>query len=649
MSNAALFRRLSNILSEILGLGLDDLIGTHERIQHVRTTAVIGIAVGAFFAAYNFFVFGMRALGLAQIVAVVFFLLPALWLSQQGRFIRLAEDLIVAAALVIFMALIVLGGIAGTGLFWVYSFPFLVFFMKGQKQGWWYSFGFLALVISYFFWWQPRWPFAYPYPPLYSTHFILAMVFYTFIASAFNLLRTRFEEQLQARVVAKTAVAKAYLEQLQFLASHDSVTDLPNRVRLLELLNDRVMAANAGGAGLAVCSLRVERLFELGNVLGIEGADGLVRQVAEFLKGRLGREGLLARVQRDEFLIVHALDRPTLEPAALRPLLIEHAVSVQEQGYTLHLEFTQGVSVYPIHAEDPQMLLSQAEQAMLQARKIGQPWSLYDKQMDAVFVRHHLLFGKLRKAIADGHLQIHYQPQVDLASGRVVGAEALARWHESAEGPIPPSVFIPVAEESGLIRPMTAWLAREAMRECARWHALGLDLDVSINISALSLQDPDLIGTLVEAAGLAGLPTGRVNLELTESCFMGSPERTLEVMNQMHDAGFRLSIDDFGTGYSSLSYLKYLPINELKIDQSFVRKLVDSASDQAIVVSTIELAHNFGLSVVAEGIEDAPTADWLHGRRCDVGQGYGFARPMPVDDFVAFARDRQALVTGESA
>jgi EAL domain-containing protein (putative c-di-GMP-specific phosphodiesterase class I) len=275
---------------------------------------------------------------------------------------------------------------------------------------------------------------------------------------------------------------------------------------------------------------------------------------------------------------------------------------------------------------------------MLQARKSGQQWSLYNEEQEQMFVRHHLLFGKLRDALTSNHLQVHYQPQVNLSTGLVTGAEALARWHDPVTGMVPPVQFIPVAEESGLIRPLTTWLIGQCLQDCARWRRIGLDLDVSINLSALNLLDPDLMTVLKAALQSSDMSPGHVNLEITESCFMTSPERALEVIARIHQAGFKLSIDDFGTGYSSLSYLKNLPINELKIDQSFVRKLLESDGDQAIVSSTIDLAHNFQLTVVAEGIEDPATAAWLKARGCDIGQGYCYAKPMPVDDFVAFVQ-----------
>ena len=637
---------LRQLLRGMLGLQLKDQIALEERQRHIRTTAWIALVAGLVFALFNILTERMLTLGLVELAAVLLCLLPAVWLSDKPRFVGAAESLMLVAAVVILGSLIVFGGVAGTGVLWVFTAPFVAFFLAGQRRGWWYSGGFVAGVALYLGWLAPQLAFAYPYPAVFSTHLVLALCFYTLVAAAFNLLRTRFEEQLQQRVEEKTADAKALLAELQYLATHDALTDLPNKVLLLDMLQDEIGTAAASGHGLVVCNLHLERFFELGNVLGSAGSDRLVRHIAEHLTGLAKGKGTLARTGRDEFVIAYRLSQASVDAHTLQQFIAERQFAIEEQGYTLYIEFTLGLALYPAHSGDPQQLLDKAEQAMLQARKSGQQWNVYSAEQEQVFVRHHLLFGKLREALLKHYLQVHYQPQVELVSGRVLGAEALARWNDAASGAVPPSVFIPVAEESGLIRLLTTWLVGECMRECARWHALGLDLDISINLSALNLLDPELMEVLQAGLSETGLQPQHINLEITESCFMASPERAMEVIQRIHDCGFKLSIDDFGTGYSSLSYMKSLPIDELKIDQSFVRKLLQSPGDQAIVASTIELAHNLQLSVVAEGIEDQATADWLRARGCDIGQGYCFARALPSEEFIALA---QRLGTGKKA
>jgi diguanylate cyclase (GGDEF)-like protein len=640
MSQSGRMLRFRHHVVEMLGLRMYYHSGTSERMEHVRTNAVLGATVGGLFAVFNMLTPGMLVLGLVELATVTFLLMPVVFLARRTQRVMLCESLVMAAVVTVFGALIVFGGLEGTGLFWVYSAPFIAFFLKGQREGWWYSAGFVMLVMVYFGIQNPSWGWAYHYSPITTAQFLLSLCFYTVLAANINLLRSRFEEKLQKRVLEKTADAHGLLSQMQFLATHDTITGLPNRAQLLDLLPKEIANAQTSGHGLVVCNVRLERLFELSNVLGVDGADTLVRHVAVALSEITNGHGVLARMRRDEFAIIYRLDAPSVEAEAIGRFISERQFSVEDQGVSLYVELTLGLALYPDHSEDPYMLLQKAEQAMLQARKNVQPWSVYDAEQEQVFLRHHLLFGKLRDAIRKQRLVMHYQPQICLKTGFVVGAEALVRWPDPEEGMIGPMAFIPVAEESGLIRPLTNWVVGECMRECARWHAAGLHLDVSINLSAMNLIDPELIGVLHASLHETGLNPKWVNLEITESCFMASPKRAMDGIQSIHDAGFKLSIDDFGTGYSSLSYLKNLPIDELKIDQSFVRKLLETPGDQAIVESTIALAHNFGLQVVAEGIEDDATAQWLLAHHCDIGQGYTYAKPMPPEQFIAFAKAR---------
>ncbi|TRZ65384.1 MAG: GGDEF domain-containing protein [Rhodocyclaceae bacterium] len=634
--------RAHQFLIEVLGLALKDQIDPEERGRHARAAATIGVVFGLAFALFNIFTKGMLPLGLTELAAVVLLLGPAAVIGRNAALAGLAEAMILLASLLILGALVILGGVEGTGLFWVYLAPFLVFFLKGQRRGWWYSLALIAILGWYFVFANQYLPFSYRYSPTVAGHFLLSLGFYTLVAAAFNHLRTRFEEKLQERVEEKTADAKALLQQLQFLATHDPLTKLPNRVRLVEMLKSKLDEVAITGHGLIVCNLRVERLFELGNILGVVGADDLMLRIAAHLERITANRGTLARTRRDEFVIVYQVDRASFSPDGLRRFITERQISVEVQGYKLYIEICFGLALYPDHSNEPQLLLNKAEQAMLQARKSGQQWSIYDEQQEQAFVSHHLLFGRLREAILRQHLRVHYQPQVDLRTGLVLGAEALLRWPDPVAGNVAPIAFIPVAEESGLIRPLTTWLIGECMRECARWRDQGLKLNVSINLSARNLMDPELIAVLMAALKATGMLAAMVNLEITESCFMDSPERALEVIQRIHECGFKLSIDDFGTGYSSLSYLKNLPVHELKIDQGFVRKLLESPGDQAIVSSTIDLAHNFGLSVVAEGIEDEASSEWLQNGGCDIGQGYYYAKPMPPDEFLKYALANRA-------
>jgi len=640
MNLGALLPGIRRHLAEVLGLHFSHLASTEQRSRQVRITVSIGLVVGTLFAIFNLLTPGQFVLGLIELLTVLLVLLPAAWLARKPHRVGLAEHLIMLAAMLILGALVVYGGIEGSGLFWAYTAPFVAFFIKGQKLGWWYSLVFATLMAAYFAAGGTQLAFAYAFSPTTQLHFLLSLGFYTVLAAQFNLLRSRNEENMAQLVEEKTADAKHLLSQLQYLATHDQITGLPNRALLLEQLQQEMAAAQAAGQRLAVCTLRLERLFELGNVLGADGIDNVVRQVATQLAKIVEGHGLLARGRRDEFTLSYQLTGAGVDVQTLGRFMARQQIAVQEQGMPLYIELTLGLATYPEHGDEATELLKKAEQALLQSRRNAQRWSVYDAQQDQQFTRHHLLFGKLRIALQQQQLQMHYQPQIDLQSGRVVGVEALVRWSDPTEGMISPVVFIPVAEESGLIRPLTIWVLAESMRECELWRRAGLALDVSINLSAMNLLDPELPDALQAALTETGLHPRYVNLEITESCFMASPQRAMAMIQSLHESGFRLSIDDFGTGYSSLAYLKSMPIDELKIDQSFVRRLLESPGDQAIVSSTIALAHNFNLRVVAEGIEDDATADWLRAHRCDIGQGYTFARPMPPAEFMDFVRQR---------
>ena len=629
--------RITLLLADVFGFKINDVILIEKRMRQVSAMSLIGVVFSFVFALFNLLTPHMQLLGLAELAVSLLIMLPAAILGRMPKYVGIAEALVLLSMLVIVVALIFYGGIEGTGLFWVYTAPFLAFFLKGQRLGWRYSIALLVILSGYFLIAGSLFPHAHQFSGVVSSQFLISLGFYTLIAAAFNHLRSRFEEQLQKQVSAKTADATELLNQLQFNASHNPLTKLPNKLTLVNILNEQINAISADNQLLIVCNLHLERMFEMSNILGINGADELILKIASYLQRFLDAKGVLAHTHRDEFIVTVQTTREEFNKYGLGRLLAERQISIEVQGYFLYCEFTLGLAIYPDHARQPLDLLNKAEQAMLQAQKNGQQSTIFNPKHGQAFLRHHLLFGKLREAFMQQHLRVHFQPQINLKTGEIIGAEALMRWQDPIEGFISPLEFIPVAEESGLIRPMTSWLISVCLRACDSWHKQGLHINVSINLSAMNLMDPDLLNVLKTELAKTNLSASSINLEITESCFMTSPERALEVIQRLHDSGFRLAIDDFGTGYSSLSYLKNLPIHELKIDQSFVRKLLQNSGDQAIVSSTIDLAHNFGLTVVAEGIEDEPTGAWLSTRGCDIGQGYFYAKPMTLEALMNFA------------
>ncbi len=291
-----------------------------------------------------------------------------------------------------------------------------------------------------------------------------------------------------------------------------------------------------------------------------------------------------------------------------------------------------GISVYPYHGDAPSILLSRADVAMRQAKSEVSGFCIYEPGHDPYSRRRLGRLGELRNAIAHHELVLYYQPKIDLVSGKVMGVEALVRWPRTDKNMVSPVEFIPLAEQTGLIRPLTLWVLEQAVRQCGNWRASGIDIKVSVNLSARNLLDSTLPDILMKMLADLQVTSDSLMLEVTESAVMLHPERALKILTQLHEMGACLSVDDFGTGYSSLAYLRKLPVCEVKIDQSFVFGMVKNENDAIIVRSTIDLAHNLGLKVVAEGVEDQETLHMLAALGCDTGQGYFFARPMPADD-----------------
>jgi EAL domain-containing protein (putative c-di-GMP-specific phosphodiesterase class I) len=287
-----------------------------------------------------------------------------------------------------------------------------------------------------------------------------------------------------------------------------------------------------------------------------------------------------------------------------------------------------GVAGFPQHGEDAETLMRHADAAMYAAKRANIGIAVYDSRIHERREDELSLLSELRQAIDQGQLRLVYQPKVDLSRGSVTGAEALVRWQHPVRGPVPPDRFIPFAEQTGFIRTISSWVIDAAARQAAAWREAGHPLKVSINISVHDLQNPELVGVLGAALERHALPAQLLCLEITESGVMRDAARAIEMLKRLDALGVGCSIDDFGTGYSSLAYIKQLRVDELKIDRSFVRHLVSDPKDRAIVLSTIELAHNLGLAVVAEGVEDAPTARLLRELGCDQMQGYLVARPL---------------------
>jgi diguanylate cyclase (GGDEF)-like protein/PAS domain S-box-containing protein/excisionase family DNA binding protein len=420
-------------------------------------------------------------------------------------------------------------------------------------------------------------------------------------------------------------------EALRHQALHDALTDLPNRTLLHDRLGHALRASRRDGRPLALLLLDLDRFKEVNDTFGHHRGDDLLRQVAARLRGALRASDTIARLGGDEFAaLLPGADEGGARAVAtaLRAAL---DVPLVIAGQALQLGASIGVALAPAHGEDAPTLLRHADTAMYAAKHAGDTdVAVYDPAHDPHSPDRLALLAELREAITQGALALHYQPKVALATGQVHGVEALVRWPHPVHGLLPPDQFIPLAEQHGLIGPLTLWVLEEALRQGKLWARAGWDLNVAVNLSAWSLHDASLPDTIAALLRRFDAPPGRLRLELTEGSVMADAERALEVLTRLAALGVGLSVDDFGTGYSSLAYLKRLPVDEVKIDRSFVRDLATDEADAAIVHSTVGLGRSLGLQVVAEGVEDRATWDLLARMGCDVAQGYYLSRPLPA-------------------
>jgi diguanylate cyclase (GGDEF)-like protein/PAS domain S-box-containing protein len=430
-------------------------------------------------------------------------------------------------------------------------------------------------------------------------------------------------------------------------AFSDHLTGLPNRALLLDRTEQAIRLAGRHGLVAALLLLDLDRFKEVNDTLGHHHGDMLLQQVADRLRGSLRDGDTVARLGGDEFAVLLPGVASVQDATTVADKLsaaIEAPFTVD--GLTLDVGASIGVAAYPEHGAAASELLQRADVAMYAAKDAHLSYVVYDPGLDRHSPRRLGLLGQLRRALAAGELVVHYQPKADVRSGRIVGVEALVRWQHPENGLLGPGEFVPLAETTGLIRPLTSHVLEAALLQCRAWLDAGRGLSVAVNLSTRCLLDlalPDQITGLLEDAAVA---PERLVLEITESSIMTDPARALEILNRLHALGVELAIDDFGTGYSSMAYLKNLPVQELKVDRSFVQHLRDSQSDAVIVRSTVDLGHNLGLRVVAEGVEDEATLHELASLGCDSVQGYHLAKPMPAAELDAWLDARAQPVAG---
>lgn len=427
---------------------------------------------------------------------------------------------------------------------------------------------------------------------------------------------------------------------IRHLAYFDALTGLPNRM----LFNDRLAQALAhsrrrGERGLALLFFDLDRFKTINDTLGHGAGDELLRLTAERLTCCVRDEDTVARLGGDEFLFLLPGVEDVKDAARVAQKILDlFVVPFKVIGHELHVTTSIGISLFPLDGNDAETLVRNADTALYRAKEEGRNrYQLYAPAMNAIALRRLVMENNLRRAVERNELALHYQPLVSLKTGETLSVEALIRWNQTEVGPIPPSEFIPMAEETGSIVPLTRWVLQTACTQMKKWQDEGVaPRTVSVNVSARRFNDSNLPSMISDVLRSTGLDGTSLTIELTESVMMENVEATISTLQQLKDLGIKISIDDFGTGYSSLSYLKRLPIDTLKIDRSFVRDIPSDSDDMAIAMLIISMAHNLDLSVVAEGVETEEQATFLRSRNCDIMQGYVVSKPMPAGEVERF-------------
>jgi len=441
-----------------------------------------------------------------------------------------------------------------------------------------------------------------------------------------------------AEEVLETAAAEqsATLESVRYRALHDVLTELPNRALFLDRLDQSVLLAQRESACLALLFVDLDRFKQVNDTLGHRIGDLLLQHVGHRLHEVLRESDTVARMGGDEFAIVlpgadeagaHAIAQKILQT-------LEQLILIE--GYSVRVGASIGIALYPEHGDSTETLMRRADVAMYVAKRARLGYTTYSPNLDVNTTSRLALAAEIHQAIDGKQLLLHYQPKIDLRSGRMSGVEALVRWRHPVAGLIPPSEFIPVAEQAGFMTPLTHWVIDTALEQCRLWQELGLPLRTAVNLSASNLQDVQTVQVIAEALARWNVSADLLEVEITESAVMEDPDRSLHILTALNRLGLHTAIDDFGAGYSSLAYLARLPVDISKIDRSFVLELTrvgEGPSQEATVVrAMIDFAHSLGLQVVAEGIENRKMLDLLTAMRCDFAQGFYLGAPVPAQD-----------------
>jgi diguanylate cyclase (GGDEF)-like protein len=457
-----------------------------------------------------------------------------------------------------------------------------------------------------------------------------------------------------AMIVDQTSELRMQTTELEskvlYEASHDSLTDLPNRILFVDRLTQAINKESKENMNmLGVLIVNINDFREINNAFGQFNADRLLKQFAQRLVNTVPDSCTVARLSGDEFGLL-------LLDIKQKDKVIDVITSIQKaldtyfilDGVVIDINASIGATLYPSHGADADTLVQRANVAIFNARQDGKTYALYDTEMDKNNPNRLILMSELKRAIEGEQLMVYYQPKVNIKSGVIIGAEALVRWNHPSFGMMNAEKFIPIAERTGLIKSLTAYVLKEVIAQVAQWHKRGVNIDVAVNLSAVDIVDIELPYMIESLLNVHELEPKHLKLELIESAYLTDQKRAIEVINRLSELGVQISIDDFGTGYSSFVYLTDLPINEIKIDKSFVMNMSDDSKKRDIVNAIIKLADALKLSVVAEGVCNESIYELLKGLECAMGQGYFFSKAISADQLETLLGSQVAKLTGSS-
>jgi diguanylate cyclase (GGDEF)-like protein len=455
--------------------------------------------------------------------------------------------------------------------------------------------------------------------------------------------------QAGAMIFDQTQALRTKADNLEketaYVSTHDRLTDLPNKALFYDRVERAIISAVRSGnktQRLSILLIEIENFKDIYDTLGRNSSDLMLKQISTRLQGVSQETAVVAKIDGNVFgiLLSEAPNQVLAEEFAQQILKVMEPPFLIDKLY-VGIHPNVGIVHFPEHGEDVDALVQRAGVALHMAQKSTIGYALYESSFDKHTPLRLTLMSELRHAIERDGLDLFYQPQVSIKTGEICGVEALLRWNHPIHGFVPPDEFIPMAERNRMIKQLTQWVLKRAFRDCALWRKEGLPIKLSVNLSARDLHDPELPDLISGVAVASGVKPEWIMLEITEGSVMAEPESALAIIQRLYDMGYHFSIDDFGTGYSSLAYLKKLPLKELKIDKSFVVDLLANENDATIVKATVNLAHNLGLKVTAEGVESMEIMNRLMDYGCDVAQGYFLSKPLPAQDFSVWASNSQ--------